>query len=443
VVVLCLVQFVDVLGVTSAVTAIPEMLRGVDADSSLAGPVATSYAMFFGGLLVLGARLGQKYGHRRVLTAGLLLFVVAGVVGGVAASGWQLVTARSLQGAASAVSVPSALSLLLAATPRRDDRSRALAAWSGAGAAAGATGFFVGGAATEVLGWQAVFWLNVPVGIVLVVCLRTLVGVGVDSDRRPGLALDVVGAALLVSGVMGVVGGTALLERPSTRLAGAGCIAASLLLAVVLWRWLRRAREPIVPVAALQHPRLLIGLLGSFVNTAATSSTGVLLTLDLQDRQGLGAFETGLILLPLSATVIVGSAVASRLVRLSRRLTIGAGLGLIGLGNLVAATAPGSVPGVIAGIATVGLGLGLSSVGCTDIGTAVAEEHTSTATGLLNTGAQLGTAVGVAVLVLVAAPESYGDLSGTTVALGLAALLALASAGVLPWWASSARAATP
>jgi MFS family permease len=441
VVVLSLVQFVDVLGVTSAVTAIPEMLRGVDAGSSLAGPVATSYAMFFGGLLVLGARLGQKYGHRRVLAAGLLLFVVAGVVGGVAGSGWQLVTARSLQGAASAVSVPSALRLLLAATPRRENRSRALAAWSGAGAAAGATGFFVGGAATEVLGWQAVFWINVPVGIVLLLSLRTLVGV--DADRRPGIALDIVGAALLVVGVMAVVGGTALLERPSTRPAGVGSIAASVLLAVVLWRWLRRAREPIVPVAALRHPRLLIGLLGSFVNTAATSSTGVLLTLDLQDRQGLGAFETGLILLPLSATVIAGSAVASRLVRRSRRLTIGAGLALIGLGNLVAASAPGVVASVIAGIVAVGLGLGLSSVGCTDIGTAVPEEHTSTATGLLNTGAQLGTAVGVAVLVLVAAPESYGAVSGTSVALAVAAVLALASAGALPWWASSARAATP
>src|SRR5690242_16747961 len=99
VLVLCLVQFVDVMGVTSAVVAIPSIISGVHASEALAAPLATAYAMFFGGLLVLGARLAQKYGHRRLLVIGLAVFALAGGIGWAAMDGWQLVLARSVQGA--------------------------------------------------------------------------------------------------------------------------------------------------------------------------------------------------------------------------------------------------------------------------------------------------------------------------------------------------------
>jgi len=108
VVVLCLTQFVDVLGVTSATTAIPVILAGLDADEAAAGPLATTYAMVFGGLLVVGARLGDRYGHRRVLAVGLVAFMAVSLVGGLAGSVPQVLAARALQGAAAAMSVPSA-----------------------------------------------------------------------------------------------------------------------------------------------------------------------------------------------------------------------------------------------------------------------------------------------------------------------------------------------
>jgi MFS family permease len=116
------VQFVDVLGVTSAMTAIPAILHGLNAPDAAAAPVATVYATFFGGLLILGSRLGDKYGHRRLLLIGLLLFSLVSVVRATAAGIGQLLAARALQGAAAAVSVPSALRLLFgrcAADPGR------------------------------------------------------------------------------------------------------------------------------------------------------------------------------------------------------------------------------------------------------------------------------------------------------------------------------------
>ncbi|MGH3317465.1 MAG: MFS transporter, partial [Nocardioidaceae bacterium] len=110
--VLCLIQFVDVLCVTVVVIALPSMLRDLDAPAAAAGPVVTGYAMFFGGLLMFGARLGDRYGHRRVLVHGLTVFAVASLLGGFTPSVWLLVAARCLQGCAAAVSVPTALRLL-------------------------------------------------------------------------------------------------------------------------------------------------------------------------------------------------------------------------------------------------------------------------------------------------------------------------------------------
>ncbi|MFZ0088205.1 MAG: MFS transporter, partial [Solirubrobacteraceae bacterium] len=131
---LCAVQVVDVLGVTVVVAALPAMLVSVNATPSAAGVVATSYAMCFGGLLLLGARLGDRYGHRRVLLVGLVLFAGASVIAGSASSLAMLVVSRGLQGAAAAACVPAALRLLSAACRDEGQRRRALGAWSAAGA---------------------------------------------------------------------------------------------------------------------------------------------------------------------------------------------------------------------------------------------------------------------------------------------------------------------
>ena len=391
VVVLCLVQFVDVLGVTSAVVAIPSMIRGVDASASWAGPLATAYAMFFGGLLVLGARLGHKYGHRRALMVGLVVFALAGGLGSVAQTGWQLVLARAVQGAASAFSVPAALSLLLASAPETRARARALGLWSAAGAAAGASGLFLGGFLTDTLGWRSVFWVNLPLAILL--GTGVVLWVHARPDRDPSLSLDVVGAVLLTGSVMALVLGAALLEQPETRALGGFAIAAGLAAGGLLASWLFRSRAPILPVPTLRQPRLAAGSLGSFVNTAATSSTAVLLALYMQEAGGLTAFQVGLLLLPLSLSVIPGSTVAGACIRRSgARRTIVLGLILIALGNVVVGLTLEVVAGTIVGLVLLGSGLGISSVACNDLGTALSSEHVSTATGILNTSAQLGTA---------------------------------------------------
>jgi MFS family permease len=419
---LCGVQFVDVLGVTSAITAIPAMLEGVSAPASATPVLATVYAMFFGGLMMLGARLGDRYGHRRLLLIGCGAFAAVGLVGASSQEIVQLVAARGLQGAAAAISVPSALRLLLDAAPEPAGRRTALAAWSASGAAAGALGLLVGGVLTEVFGWRAVFWVNVPVGILLVIAVRMVVPRSAPERDRP--RLDAAGAALLTGAVMTLIVGASAIEDPHRRAAGGLLAVAGLAAGAGFLAQQRRAREPLVPREAFASAALRTGTVVSFVNTATTSSTGVLATLLLQQEFGVSAVGAGLTLVPFSLGVVGGSALSKPLgARLTVRRLAAAGLGGIAAGNLVLALTYGSIAGVVAGVLVAGIGLGVASVAATAIGTDVSDSLGGTASGVLNTGAQLGTAIGVAALLVVASGIDR-PWPGTAVAWAVAAALA-------------------
>ncbi|WP_212986815.1 MFS transporter [Actinoplanes auranticolor] len=420
--VLCGIQFVDVLGVTSGITALPAMLAGVSAPAAATPVLATVYAMFFGGLLVLGARLGDRYGHRRVLLLGCTAFALVSLIGASAQEVIQLVAARGLQGAAAAISVPSALRLLLDASPDPDERRGALAAWSASGAAAGALGLLVGGVLTDVLDWRAVFWVNVPVGIALIVAVRLVITR--SAGDREAVRLDLTGAALLTGAVMALIVGASALENPHARVAGGLLVVAGLAAGAVFVAHQRRVRAPLVPRAAFASANLRTGTVVSFVNTATTSSTGVLATLSLQQEFGVSAVGAGFALVPFSLGVVVGSALTRPLgARLRVRRMAATGLAGIAAGNLLLVVTYGSIAGVVAGVAVAGIGLGIASVAGTAIGTDVADTLSGTASGVLNTGAQLGTALGVAALLLLAA--TIGETgSGTAVAWAVAAALA-------------------
>lgn len=425
--ILCLVQFIDVLGVTSVTTAIPPILDGLGAPESAAAPLATVYAMFFGGLLVLGSRLGDRYGHRRVLVAGVLVFTFVSMVGAASAEIGQVLAARSLQGAAAALSVPSALRMLLHASPDQRHRRTALALWSASGAAAGASGFVVGGVLAQVWGWPAVFWVNVPVGILLIGGILVFVPVlpAESRDQR----LDIIGAILLITSTMSIVAGSAVMESVSMRLIGVGIIALGLVIGTGFFARQRKAADPLIPIEAMGSPNLRAGTVVSFINTATTSSTMVLATLLLQNHLGATPLQAGLLLISFSLAVIVGSSLSKPLAeKLSAPRLAAVGLLIIAGGSLLLAATYGTWWGIAVGAAVSGTGIGISSVAGTTIGTTVPERLEGSASGVLNTGAQLGTAIGVAALVLLASTITLGSIPGTAIAWLLAAALAAATA---------------
>jgi MFS family permease len=304
VVALCGVQFVDVLGVTASITAIPAIIRGLSAPPEATGLLATVYAAFFGGLLVLGSRLGDKYGPRRVLVLGLVLFAAVAFVAATAQGIVQLLIAIALEGVAAALSVPCALRLLLHVATETGARLAALAAWSATGAVAGVLGYVIGGILTHAFGWQAIYAVCAPVGALLLVGVFRCVPSLAPPDRYR--RLDMLGAVLLVSAVMALIVGASLLEGPGLRPVGLGSLTTGVLLALAFVWQQRGARAPLIPRAAARSRNLRCGSLVSFVNTATTSSAGVLATLLLQQHLGLSPLQAAFTLMPFSLAVIAG-----------------------------------------------------------------------------------------------------------------------------------------
>ena len=407
------------------------MLASLHAPQSYSTLIATGYAMFFGGLLMLGARLGDRYGHRTTILTSLAVFAAGAVVAATASSAIALTAGRCLQGGAAAASVPSALRLLTTITAEGPARRRAIAAWSAAGAAAGASGFVVGGIITDLTNWRVVFWAYIPLATIL----GAIIAVSVPPDtagQRPK-SLNLTGSAAFTAAVMAFVVGTTIISRPGGHVTGGLVLAGCAVLAVLFVLIDRRAAAPLLPRQLTGDRALRQGALGGFLNTATTSSVITLVTLYLQNTLRRSPLDAAATLLPFSLAVIAGSALSAVMQRrLPPQLVVAAGLAMIAAADAMLiplADRPWAVP-VCA--AAGGAGIGLSSVAATGLGTDVSPHWRGGASGIINTAAQVGTAVGIAVLLLIAAATSGVPAAGTAppeIAWAAGAAVAAAGAG--------------
>ena len=326
--------------------------------------------------------------------------------------------------------MPSALRLLTTITPAGSDRRRAIAAWSAAGAAAGASGFVVGGIVTDLTSWRAVFWGYLPLAAIL----GTVIALSVERDAgdEPPVSLNLAGSAAFTASVMTFVIGSTVITQPGGHLAGGLTLAACAVLAAAFAVIDRRAAAPLLPRPLLGSRRLRDGTAGSFLNTATTSSAVTLVTLYLQNTLHRSPLQAAAALIPFSLAVIAGSSLSAVAQRRQRApLVVAEGLTLIALADGMLIWSPGSAWAVPLCAAAAGAGIGLSSVAATGLGTDVGPRWRGGASGIVNTAAQLGTAVGVAVLLLVAAATSGVPAAGSgppRVALALAAVVAAAGA---------------
>ncbi|MEU4195448.1 MFS transporter [Kribbella sp. NPDC026611] len=391
---LCAVQFVDVMGVTVVVAALPRMLASVHGSATDAGLLVPAYAVGFGGLLLLAARLGDRLGPRRIVLAGLALYAIGSVLCASAQAPAALLVGRFLQGVGAAASVPNALVLLIASAPRRE---RALSAWNATGGLAGAAGLLVGGLVTSSLGWRVIFWAGLAAVVVLALAIiRVTPADGEPTTERDHLNLPSVGLqTVTVAALVAAANAT----THSWRITAALLAVVAILVPPLLIRE-RRTTSQLVPTRTRRRPGVLAGVAGSFGVTATTSPLVILTTLYFQDSEGFSPAGAGLMILPFSFAVVVGAAVATRLLRVATPLTILlSGLGMIGLAGLLAARQPSLV---VVSLVMAGAGNGVGAVAAYALGTAVPPEEQGTVTGLLNTAAQLGTAIMVATAIGVA-----------------------------------------
>lgn len=402
-------QFVNVLGVTVVVVALPSIGRSLQLSGGALQWVASAYALFFGGCLMVCGRAADVAGRRRLFAGGLVAFAIASLACGLATTGTALVLARCAQGLAAAMVLPAALSMLVEIFPHGRQRDRAVGVWTAVAAGGGAAGFFLGGVITQVAGWRWVFLLNVPVSLAALVPIRRWLPP--DGGRRRGLRLDLPGALTSTAGLVLAIYALTGAERAGLAAAGTvGPLLLAVLLLAVFVQIERRVAHPLVPLATLRLADVTGSALAAFTLTATTSGAGVLGTLYLQGVLGYSPTATGLAYVPFSLAVVAGSAAGTRLAgRIGHRSTVIAGLSLVAvamliLGGISAAT---GLVLLVTGLVVSGLGLGCASVAATSAGmSAVADHRRGVVSGLLNTAAQVGTAVGIAALLAFAAART-------------------------------------
>jgi EmrB/QacA subfamily drug resistance transporter len=445
---LCVAQFIDVLGVTVVIVALPSIQRELGFAGQDLQWVVSVYALVFGGCLLLAGRAGDAFGPRRLFMLGLGLFGAASFACGLAPSPLSLVISRAAQALGAAMVVPAALALLTTIYPQGPGRDRALAVWTAAAAGGGAAGFVLGGLITASLGWEWVFLINTPIALIsLALAPRALPATRSTDTRR---SLDAWGAASVTAGLLAVIYGLTAAENAglaSPRTLAPLTLGIALIATFLLLE--SRVDAPLVPLGIFRR-RMLVGAnLTALALTGTTGAAAVLATSHLQQVLDRSPTATGFVFLPFSLCVVAGSAVAPALIaRLGARRT--AVSGLLGVGAamlLFTRISPGGgIVYLVVGLSLAGASLGGASVAATGVGTAQARPgEQGLIAGLLNTATQLGTAIGIVVLTTIAAARTSavsGDaLNGATPALVEGFQTAyLAAAGLALAGASAAAA---
>jgi EmrB/QacA subfamily drug resistance transporter len=437
---LCATQFLLVLDVTIVGVALPAIRADLGFDAAGLQWVVSAYVLAFGGLLLLAGRLCDVLGRRALFATGLTVFGAGSLACGLAGAPGALVAARAVQGVGAALATPAALALLTTTFPPGAERVRALGVWTAAAPIGGAVGLLLGGVLTQALGWPWNFLVNVPVAVCALALVPRVLPVG--AGRGPLARIDLPGALLGTAATVALVFALSRAEAAGfadPTVLGAVAVACAAALCFALWE--RRARDPLLPSGTLRRRPVARAVLVSLVLTAATSPPLFFLTLHLQGTLGWSPGATGLGFLPVVLAVVAGASVAPRAIAARGAAAVMAGgLALVAAGAalLTGISAQGGyATAVLPGELLYGVGLGAGSVAATTEGTAALPAHRQgIASGLLNTAAQIGTALGLAVLVAVAA---LADRPVDGFRLAFAVDAALAAAVALAVASSAAR----
>ena len=449
---LCLAQLMVILDISAVNVALPDLARDIGIDHGDVGWTITSYSVVFGSLLLLGGRAADLLGRRRVFLAGLGVFTVASLASALAASAGALFAARAGQGLGAAMLSPAALSVLMTTFREGRERATALGAWGAVGGAGAAIGVLVGGTLTELVAWRAIFFINLPVGILL--AAGALHVVTADTGRPQWRGLDLRGALVATASFAALV--FAATQANSAGWASAqtlGLGAVGLAGLVVFAALERRTRRPLLHIERLADRAVAGGVLMMLAASAVLFGAFLLTSLFLQNVLGMGALETGLAFLPLAVATGLGAHAGSNIVSHGGvRVPLAAGFAVAaaGLFLLAGIDAHGSyVADVLPGMLVTGVGLGVVLV-CVAVAvlTGARDEETGMLSGLNTTGHEIGGSLGVAALLTIAtgavtdaAPARLADGLGDAflAAAALAVVASLVALVLLP----SAKAFLP
>ncbi len=414
---LALAQFMVILDVAIVNVALPTISRKLNFAPNDLQWVITAYTLTFGGFLLLGGRASDLFGRRKIFIGAVSAFAALSLVCGLAQTETQLIIARAAQGLAAAIMSPAALSIVLAEFKEGHERNIAMGVWAGVSAGGAAAGVLFGGILTQYLGWRWNFFVNVPVGIGVVLASLRLLPHHIGEENQK-IKLDLPGAALATSGLMSLVYG--LSKAPTLGWGSAtveGFIALSIILLIgFIWNE-NRVDQPLMPLRIFKIRNVAGGNLAFLVIACTMFSMFFFLTLYIQNILHYSPVKTGFSFLPVTFIIGITSGILSNLIGkigFKPPLVLGPlvlSLGLFLLSHLL------KVGGdywhnVFPGLAVCALGMGLTFVSGTLAATSGVPKHFSgLASGILNTSQQVGGAIGLAILSAVAFTTVKADLA--------------------------------
>jgi EmrB/QacA subfamily drug resistance transporter len=406
-----------ILDATVVNVALPTIQRDVGFSEQSLSWVLNAYTLLFGGFLLLGGRLADRLGRRRLFMAGIAVFSGASLICGISQSEGTLLAARALQGLGGAMVSPAALSIVLTTFAEGHERNRALAVWGAIAGAGGAVGLLLGGVIVELLSWRWVFFINVPIGAAVLILAPRIVPES-RAESAAGGGYDVGGAVAATLGTITLV--FTLIKADDWGWTSARTLAGFAIALVFIAAFAaieRRQDDPLVPLQIFSNHGLAAADATLLVVAAALFGVFFFLTLYLQQVLGYSALKTGVAYLPLSLSIIAASALASRVVdRFTPKPVLVTGLLVATAGFLFLTRITGHgdyASHIVPAMLILGTGLGMSFVPITIAATnGVAPGDSGLASGLLNATQQVGGSLGLAILSSVSTSRATSALEG-------------------------------
>jgi len=415
--VVAVAQFMVVLDATVVNVALPTIKRAVGFSEQDLSWVLNAYTLVFGGFLLLGGRLADRLGRRRLFMAGIALFSGASLVCGVSQSEGMLLVARGVQGLGGALVSPAALSIILTTFAEGSERNRALAVWGAIAGAGGAAGLLLGGMIVQLLSWRWVFFINVPIGAVVLALAPRIVPES-RSESAATKGYDAEGAVTITLGTIALV--FTLIKADSWGWTSGRTLAGFAIAIVLIAAFIvieRRQRDPLMPLRIFSNRSLAASNTTMFLVAAALFGMFYFCTLYLQQVLGFSALKTGVAYLPLTITIVGAAGLASRFVdRFTPKPVLVAGLLVAAAGFVLLTRVVGHgdyASHVLPAMVALGVGAGMSFVPITIAATSGVEPGDSgLASGLLNSTQQVGGALGLAILSSVSTTRVTSALHG-------------------------------
>jgi EmrB/QacA subfamily drug resistance transporter len=407
---MCFALFMIMLDNTIVNVALPSIQRSLHTTAETLQWTIDAYVLTFAVLILLGGKLGDRFGRKRMFLVGLGIFTLASAACAQATTDTELIAFRAVQGVGAALLNPLSLSILVAAFPRKQ-LPTAIGIWAGVSALGLSAGPLVGGFLVERVSWSAVFWVNVPVGALAALVCSWAVTETRDERRRH---LDVVGTALITTGLFMLV--VALIDTSTdgwTSATTLGLLVAATVLLALFVAWEHRNREPMVPLRFFQRPAFATSTTVSLLVGFAFIGVLYLIVLYLQNVKDYSPLQAGLRTLPLTLTQAVTAASAGKLDRrfgARTKMSVGMLLLAVGLFGLAQIHVTTSYNMIWPFQLLLGLGMGLAMPAVAAAGMAAVDpDQAGIASGVINASRQVGGALGIAVLGSIAATITRTD----------------------------------